>query len=421
MGRLIVMAAKDLRLLSRDKFSLFWVLVFPLLMALFFGAIFSSEGADVARLNIAAVNESGTAAAAGLIEQLEKSSALSVRRMPRDSAEALVAAGRLVAYVAIGEPQKGTHTMGPWEPPSIEIGIDPARKAEAGYLQGLVTEAYFTRLQSTMTNAAQSRQWIHTGLAGLDSARSLPGKQRQVLKDLLVALDNYNMTFDSGSQKGPSPFADLNIRMTQITGRAEYPHSSFEITFPQALLWGLLGVTFAFAHSIVGERTVGTWLRLRVAPVSRAQILAGKALASFVACVTVSIFLMLVGRVLFGVRLTNLLGLAVAIVSCGVCFSGLVMLISVLGKTERSVAGAGWGILLVMSMIGGGMIPLMVMPSWMLALSNFSPVKWGILSLEGAIWRGFSLTHMMLPAGILLAVGVIAFTAGASILSRADG
>ena len=172
MGRLIVMAAKDLRLLWRDKFGLFWVLVFPLLMALFFGAIFSSEGADVARLSIAAVNDGGTEAAAGLIEQLEKSSALSVRRMPRDSAQALVAAGRLVAYVAIGEPQKGTHTMGPWEPPSIEIGIDPARKAEAGYLQGLVTEAYFTRLQSTMTNAAQSRQWIHTGLAG--STRRVP-------------------------------------------------------------------------------------------------------------------------------------------------------------------------------------------------------------------------------------------------------
>ena len=149
--------------------------------------------------------------------------------------------------------------------------------------------------------------------------------------------------------------------------------------------------------------------------------MAGKALASFVACVTVSIFLMLVGRVLFGVRLTNPLGLAVAIFSCAICFSGLVMLISVLGKTERSVAGAGWGILLVMSMIGGCMIPLMVMPSWMLTLSNFSPVKWGILGLEGAIWRGFSLTHMLLPAGILLAVGVVAFTAGVSILSRADG
>jgi len=28
--------------------------------------------------------------------------------------------------------------------PSIEIGIDPARKTEAGYLEGLVNQAYFS-------------------------------------------------------------------------------------------------------------------------------------------------------------------------------------------------------------------------------------------------------------------------------------
>ena len=42
MGAVINLALKDLRLLLRDRFGLFWVLAFPLLMALFFGAIFRS-------------------------------------------------------------------------------------------------------------------------------------------------------------------------------------------------------------------------------------------------------------------------------------------------------------------------------------------------------------------------------------------
>ena len=44
MKPVLVLALKDLKLIYRDKFGLFWLLVFPLLMALFFGSIFSGAG-----------------------------------------------------------------------------------------------------------------------------------------------------------------------------------------------------------------------------------------------------------------------------------------------------------------------------------------------------------------------------------------
>ena len=46
---------------------------------------------------------------------------------------------------------------------------------------------------------------------------------------------------------------------------------------------------------------------------------------------------------------------------------------------------------MLMAMFGGGMIPLVFMPKFMQTLSNFSPAKWSVLALEGAIWRGFTL------------------------------
>ena len=58
-----------------------------------------------------------------------------------------------------------------------------------------------------------------------------------------------------------------------------------------------------------------------------------------------------------------------------------------------------------MSMLGGGMVPLFVMPPWMATASNASPVKWAVLAFEGALWRGFGLAEMALPCAILLAVG----------------
>ena len=64
------------------------------------------------------------------------------------------------------------------------------------------------------------------------------------------------------------------------------------------------------------------------------------------------------------------------------------------------------------------MIPLFIMPSWMVTLASFSPVRWGITALEGAIWRGLSYQEMLAPVGILLAIGITSFTIGVVTLSR---
>ena len=72
------------------------------------------------------------------------------------------------------------------------------------------------------------------------------------------------------------------------------------------------------------------------------------------------------------------------------------------------------------TMIGGGMIPLAFMPAWMQTVSNISPVKWGILALEGAVWRDFTLIEMFLPCGILLGIGAMAFAVGVKLLSREE-
>jgi ABC-2 type transport system permease protein len=71
-----------------------------------------------------------------------------------------------------------------------------------------------------------------------------------------------------------------------------------------------------------------------------------------------------------------------------------------------------------LAMIGGSMVPQMVMPAWLLRISNFSPVKWMILGVEGAMWRGFSMSEMVLPCAILLGFGLVCFTVGAVVITR---
>lgn len=52
------------------------------------------------------------------------------------------------------------------------------------------------------------------------------------------------------------------------------------------------------------------------------------------------------------------------------CFVGLMMFISTLGKTEQSASGAGMALLMVMARLGSGMMPLVFMPTWMPAFMS---------------------------------------------------
>jgi ABC-2 type transport system permease protein len=57
MNGILTLAGKDLRLLWRDRLGMFWVVLFPLLMALFFGSMFSGEGSGTAVMKIALVGD----------------------------------------------------------------------------------------------------------------------------------------------------------------------------------------------------------------------------------------------------------------------------------------------------------------------------------------------------------------------------
>jgi ABC-2 type transport system permease protein len=199
----------------------------------------------------------------------------------------------------------------------------------------------------------------------------------------------------------------LQIEPIPITTQRAGPRSPYEISFPQGILWALIACSTSFALALVRERMQGTFLRLRAAPMSRAQILAGKGLACFIAALAVVCALLILGTVACGIRFAHPALLALAIPCSAACFVGIMVFVSVLGKTDRVVSGGGWGLLMIFSMLGGGMVPLFIMPDWMRTMGSVSPAKWAILALEGAIWRDFSLAEMLLPCGLLLVFGTL--------------
>ncbi len=441
MGPILTLALKDVKLVVRDKFALFWLFAFPLIYALFFGAIFGSDDGDGSRgrMGVAIVDDDGSQASRDLAARLADHSALRVDRVSEgddaapllhsvEDARDLVRRGKLAAYIQIlpgfGETPWGM--FGGGGDPMIEVGIDPSRTAEAGMLQGVMMESLF----GGMTARFGDKDWLleQTASAREDiaGAADLSGVQKLVFSNFMSALDVFFTQIDFDSLEGDGPGvlaggADM-VNVVEVTReRGNVPRSTFEITFPTAMIWGLMSVALTFAITIVRERTQGTLLRLRVAPISGAQILAGKALGCFLMCQVVMIFLMAVGTLALDIRVASVPLLIVAMVSIACCFTGLMMVASVTGKTEQAVAGASWGLMMPFAMIGGGMIPLIAMPSWLLTLSNFSPFKWGIIAMEGAIWRGFSIADMVMPCTILIGLGAAFFAVGVWIFRRGEG
>jgi ABC-2 type transport system permease protein len=423
MREILALAHKDLRILLRDKAGFFFTIFWPLIIAIFFGTIFGGGGGGGVQsaIPILIVDEDSTDASQAFIDTLASAQELDVTVTGRDEATESVRRGRSVALVVL-KPGFGaaTERMFWGEPPTVELGIDPARRADAAMVEGILMKYASERLQTFMSDPDAQRNNLEGARASIEASPGIPEDYRANLERFLNELDRF-LGQGSADEQGATiggtqstggfqPLAVERIDVARI--RRSGPTSAYAISFPQGVIWGIIAVAAGFGISIVTERTRGTLLRLQIAPVSRTQILAGKATACFISSTSMAVGLFIIARLVFGLVPGSLPLLAFAIVSSSIGFVGIMMLLSVLGRTEQAAGGIGWAVLIVMSMLGGGMIPLLAMPSWMRNISHVSPVKWCILAMEGAVWRQFSVVEMLQPCGILIAVGVVCFLVG---------
>jgi ABC-2 type transport system permease protein len=414
MRTLLAMAVKDLRVLVRVRAALFFTFIWPLIVSVMFGYVFAGQNRDrTTTLRVIAVDEDNTGESRAYLARLERSGDFAIERAARPDAEALVRRGQRSAFfvLAPGFGEASTRVFY-GEPRHIEIGVDPARTAEAMMIEGLLTKHAVQDMQKLLTEPQESKKMIADALASIST---MPGNTSAAapLTRFLGELDTFLATPLPDQGQGPGNWQPLQVTKVPITREQRVgPINAFEVTFPQGVVWGIIGCVMSFAVSIVSERVRGTFVRLQMAPLTRTQVLAGKALACFGAITVLQIALFAIGAAFFDVHPRSLALLVLACVSASAGFVGFMMMVSGFGKTEQAVAGAGWALLMPMAMLGGAMIPQFVMPSWMLTLGNISPVKWAILAIEGAVWRGLTFSEMLLPCVILLTFGAICFAIG---------
>ncbi|MBI5863017.1 MAG: ABC transporter permease [Planctomycetes bacterium] len=426
MRAIVALVGKDLRLLTRDKGGLFFTFALPLIYAVFFGLIFSSMAGDYRSrpLPILLADEDKSEESARFTQQLIDSGEMNVERIDRKTGLERVRMGVRPVCIVIpkgfGEARRSLFSG---KPTTIQLGTDPSRAAEAGMVSGLLNKHLFMGFKDAFTDPAQIQSQIEQARESLRSASDVDPASAAALEVLFAGLERFaarmpTATMPGNAGKSGIGWEPVRLEKIEIAVQRERPRNLFAVSFPQGMIWGILGCTASFGVSLVMERTRGTLRRIRTAPVGAVEILAGKSIACILTLLLICTFMLILARMAFDVVPYSLPLLAVAVVCVGLAFVGLMMLLSGFGANENSAAGISWGILTLLAMLGGGMVPLNVMPEWMRALGSVSPVKWAITAIEGALWREFSVAELAMPCAILLAFGLGSFAAGVMLLNR---
>jgi ABC-type Na+ efflux pump permease subunit len=151
-------------------------------------------------------------------------------------------------------------------------------------------------------------------------------------------------------------------------------------------------VMFAFFLALivgwvfVAERRQGTLKRLRAAPVTRGHVLLGKMLPCYILSVGQGLFLLVMGRLLFGMRWGpddwpwwEQAGFVLAVVlTTSLAAMGLAMLVAAVARSELQVALFGAAAVLVLALIGGCVLPRDMMPEETQKISLITPHGWAL-------------------------------------------
>jgi ABC-2 type transport system permease protein len=154
---------------------------------------------------------------------------------------------------------------------------------------------------------------------------------------------------------------------------------SYTVTFAYFLV---LTVGWLFAS----ERRQGTLKRLRAAPLTKGQILLGKLLPCYLLSVLQAVFLLIAGKIVFGMRwgpdswsiARQVMMLSPLILSTSLAAMGLALLIASVARTEAQVAIVGTPLVLVLAGMSGCLMPRDLMPELMKQVSLITPHAWSL-------------------------------------------
>lgn len=419
----------DVRLLLRDRAAAFFTFVFPIIFAIFFGLVYGGN-AKKGDIKVAVVQIDQGVLASDFVASLKQMSGFKMTTVPTETdGEKAVREGKASACIVIPEGFGNglDNIIANGKGPNVSVLVDPSKQAETGLLQGRLMEQSFAMMAKSFMQPDRLKKQLQQARDMIAKSKDIDLSRKLMFGTLFQNVDTFVTDANKPGADGKpalgenalSGFSPMQFEIKDIRRLRKMPTNAYEVSLSQGIVWGLMGCVTAFVSTLARDRQRGTLVRLRSAPVTRWQIVGGKAIAGFVSCMLVQWMLIGIFSASFGVYLPNPLMLAVATVFSAFAFVGVMMFLAVIGRSGEGSAGFGRSVILIMAMIGGGTLPVFFMPEFMESVSMLSPFKWSVDAIEGATWRDYDMRQMFLPLAVLAGVAIGGFVLGSMMFRRA--
>jgi ABC-2 type transport system permease protein len=403
----------DLRLYRQDRRAVVVGILVPILIAAFFGYIFSGERqGGSGRIAVAVVNEDPAPLTTAIVAALKSDTALEVLPADRAEAERLVRRGKVHVAVVIPPNLSAEATRALFtarDRPSVEFLVDPSDRMSGQVVQGLFAEHAMQEISRYAFGASHGTEALQRAISSLEARGAAAATEREDLESLRQALDRLNRHATESAEMPASALSQgltipYEVALRAVADPAHRDYNSYAHSFAgmsvQFILFG--GIDAGVLLLLLRER--GIWQRLRSAPLSRPQLL----LARVIATSLISLFqfaviyavAMLVFKVRIGGSVAGFLGVVAAFSLLNGAFG---LMLAALGRSPGATRGFAALATLLLVMVGGAWVPAFVFPQWLQQASLLSPTRWAIDGLDAMSWRGLGADAALAPVVVLLA------------------
>jgi ABC-2 type transport system permease protein len=366
----LVIARTNLLRMVRERTTIFFVFILPLLIVLLLGATFG--GAFTPRIGVLAPD--GGPLGTRLVTALG-SEDLEVKGY--DGEESLVTAV-----------ERGAISGGL---------ILPAGYTSTLLSGGDVTIRYLARPDQL------GQQLTATVQAAVET-------QAQLLRAARFAEQQDASSFTDGLARATA-IAAVAPRVTvteSIAGEALFPESlgRFDLGASQELLLFVFLTSLTGASALIATRRLGVSRRMLSTPTSARTVLVGETLGRYAVALLQGLFIMLATLLLFGVDWGSPLGATALLLVFCLVGAGAGMLLGATFSSEQTAISTSLLLGLGLAALGGCMVPLEVFPPVMRDIAHVTPQAWGNDAFAELVRRGGGLVDILPELAILAAYGV---------------
>jgi len=393
---------KDVRLLLRDRRTMFVLVALPLLFITILG--FSagqlfSEKEKAKKMRLGVVNDDTSEQSETLISEVAKIQALEITPFTdRQRASELLADGKIEVLVLIGEHYHERVD-------DLEFGdvLYPERGKLKSQLQNLDIEV---RAGPFLLNAGEIAEALVFAFAIKTIARDVLDRTDHAYAEKLF------LRFKRLA--GDQPENEQQPAKAESVAGKSHSQVVYQFLVPSYTVMFVFFIVSFMARSLIGERDAGTLGRLLIAPITRSGLMIGKTVPFVLMSLVQTMLLFLAGKLLFQMSWGDYPWMLLPVMVCtSLAATALGLLVATAVRTESQVTAYATFLVLTLAGLSGCLMPRSWQPELMQNVGLATPHAWALIAYDHLLNRDFpNLPVVWQCCGMLLAFAAGFFALG---------